>query len=109
MTVERLIKELSKFPPKAVVRLNDRLGLPCLFVLAIQNDDNNVWLENEADCDLREELSARFKTAVEENLDETDFYSDLLEIGIDVDTVRRYMGDDCDNPLEAYCEEHGLI
>ena len=109
MTVESLIKRLNKFPPKAQVRLNDHRGFPCLFVLAIEGDDENVWLEGEDDCDLGEELSVRFQTAVEEHLDETDFYSDLLELGIDVETVRRYMGDECADHMKEYCENHGLL
>ena len=109
MTVEKLIERLQKFPSEAQVKLNDRRGYPCLFVLAIAGDDTTVWLEGEDDCDLGEELSVRFQTAVEEHLDETDFYNDLLELGIDVETVRRYMGDECADHMKEYCENHGLL
>ena len=54
MTVEKLIERLQKFPSEAQVRLNDRRGYPCLFVLAIAGDDTTVWLEGEDDCDLGE-------------------------------------------------------
>lgn len=108
MTVEKLIKRLSKFSPKAQVRLNDRNGYPCLFVLATQGDNENVWLECENDCDLGNELFVRFQMCGE-SIGETDFYSELLEMGITIDTVRKYMGDERAVHMEIYCKEHGLI
>lgn len=109
MKVKTLIEHLERFPQEAEVRLNDRFGYPCLFTLAVQGDDNTVWLECEKDCDLGNELETRFRDAVEKGCDETDVYSDLLELGIDVETVRRYMGDECADHMKSYCENHGLI
>ena len=47
MKVKTLIEHLERFPQEAEVRLNDRFGYPCLFTLAVQGDDNTVWLECE--------------------------------------------------------------
>lgn len=109
MKVKKAIEILSNMNPEAEIRLNDRNGFPLLFILALQNDNNTVWLECENDCDLGEELSVRFETAAEEQLDELDFYMDLLEIGINVATVRAYMGDEVAKHMELFCKEHGLI
>ena len=109
MTVERLVKELQKFHPQAVVKLHHRDSEPVLFVLAAVGDKENVWLESESDSDIGAELEARFMYAIEEQIDELDFYTDLLETGIDINMVRKYKGDSCANVMRKFCEEHGLI
>lgn len=109
MTVKRLIEELKNFPQEAVVKLHHRNSEPVLFALAILGDEKNVWLEGESDNDMGAEIEARFKYAIENQIDELDFYMDLLEIGIDIDMVRKYMGDNYADIMEVFCEEHGLI
>lgn len=109
MTVKNLIKRLEKMNPDAIVRLGDKQGEPVLFVMAIMNDEQNVWLESESDADMANEIQTRFDDAVENGTDELDVYSEMLEIGIDVSMVRKYMGDETANHMLKYCEEHGLI
>ena len=109
MTVERMIEELKKFNPNAVVKMHHRDSEPVLFVLGVVGDKDRVWIESESDNDMSAELEARFKYAIEEDIDELDFYIDLLEIGIDVHMVRKYMGDEYANHMHQFCEEHGLI
>lgn len=109
MKVKTMIEELQKANPEAEVRCGYKDGLPALFVNYIVDNDNVVWIESEEDIDLGEELEARYANAIEENMDELDFYMDLLEIGINVYTVRRYMGDEKANHMERFCREHGLI
>ena len=109
MTVERLIKELKKYNPKARVRLHGKEGEELLFVLALVKDEDNVWVEGESENDIEEEIRARFNAAVEEGIDETDIYADMLEIGIDVDMVRRNTDDETADHMEKYCKEHGLL
>ena len=46
MTVERLIKQLEKFNPKAEVRLNEAYGSTALFALALVDSSNNKDLSN---------------------------------------------------------------
>ena len=109
MTVERLIKELKKYNPKARVRLHGEEGEELLFVMSLVKDEDNVWVEGESENDMGEEIGARFNAAVEEGLDETDVYADMLEIGIDVDMVRRNTDDETADHMEKYCKEHGLL
>lgn len=55
------------------------------------------------------EIGARFDDAIDTDQDETDFYTELLETGIDVAMVRKYMGDGPANCMQCFCEEHGLL
>lgn len=109
MTVERMIKELKKMNPKAEVRSGYYNGETLLFVVSRANDDSVVWLESESDIDLGSELEARFDYAAENQIDELDFYMELLDIGITVDMVRKYMGEEVAEHMKLFCEEHGLI
>lgn len=109
MTVERLMKELKKYNPKAEVKLHHKMGEQALFVCAMVGDDNTVWLEAESDNDMGSEIEARYKNALEEQVDEVDFYMDLLETGIDVEMVRKYMDDETADHMREFCEDFGLI
>ena len=60
MTVERLIKELSRYNPKARVRLHGEEGEELLFVMSLVKDEDNVWVEGESENDIEEEIRARF-------------------------------------------------
>lgn len=55
-------------------------------------------LETENDNDMREEIQARFDAA-----------SEMLETGIDIKMVRKYLGDDVADHMKDFCKEHGLI
>ena len=109
MKVKALIERLQKMNPEAEVRLNDHNGETALFVNAIGRDDGIVWIDGEIDIDMTEEISARFENAIEEWDDELNFYIDLLETGITVDMVRKYMDDEHADHMQKFCEEHGLL
>lgn len=109
MKVKKLIEQLNKYDPEAVVRMHERYGSPVLFALALQNDHTTVWLECEEDTDMAEEIKVRFQQALESEQDELDFYTDLLETGIDVDMVCRYLDDDTADHMETFCKDHGLL
>ena len=109
MKVKTLIERLSKMNLEAEVKLNEYGGDTVLFVNARANDNNTVWLDGEHDIDMGSEISARYEYALEEQIDELDFYMDLLEIGITVDMVRKYMDDEHANHMKEFCEEHGLL
>ena len=64
MTVERLIKQLEKFNPKAEVRLNDSRGTTALFALSMKDKEDFVWIEGKADIDLGDEIAARFEKGI---------------------------------------------
>ena len=59
--------------------------------------------------DMREEIQARFDAALEDGKDELDVYSEMLETGIDIKMVRKYLGDDAADHMKDFCKEHGLI
>ncbi len=71
--------------------------------------NDNIVLETENDNDMREEIQARFDAALEDGKDELDVYSEMLETGIDIKMVRKYLGDDAADHMKDFCKEHGLI
>lgn len=73
------------------------------------NLDTIIVLETENDNDMREEIQARFDAALEDGKDELDVYSEMLETGIDIKMVRKYLGDDAADHMKDFCKEHGLI
>lgn len=109
MKVSKLIEKLTEMNPEAEVRLNDYGGETVLFVNARLNDDRIVWLDGENDIDMRSEISARYEHADEVSMSEFDFYKDLLEIGITVNMVQKYMGDTYATRMENFCKEHELL
>lgn len=108
MTVERLIKQLEIYNPKAEVKLNDYKGEVALFALTLVNDDNTVWIEGKDDIDLGEEISARFANANEIQIDELDFFLDLLDMGITLEDIRECCIEHY-KYSKKFMEEHGLI
>ena len=108
MTVKTLIEKLSHYNKDAIIRLHHREGEELLFALAFQNDDTIVVLETENDNDMREEIQVRFDAALD-GRDELDVQSEMLETGIDIKMVRKYLGDDVADHMKDFCKEHGLI
>lgn len=80
-----------------------------LFTCSLVNDNHMMWLETEQDADMVTEIQSRFNDAVEHGVDETEVYENMLESGINVDMVRKYMGDEAADHMQNYCEEHGLL
>lgn len=112
MTVKRLIEELQKQDMNARVMLHNGFDEEeVLFCLSYVDGKptNNVWLSSENDYDMTEEINSRFECADKDWIDELNFYMDLLEIGINIDMVRRYIGEEQVNHMKNFCEEHGLI
>ena len=109
MIVKKLIEELQFMPLQAEVKLHHFTGESALFVLKKKDYDGTVWLESESDNDMLAEIGARFDDAIDTDRDETDFYTELMETGIDVAMVRKYMGDGPANRMQCFCEEHGLL
>ena len=63
-------------------------------------------LENN---EIKEEIASRFDEAISNGEDELDVYSEMLEKGIDVDTVRKCCGNTVADSMKSFCEEHGLF
>mgnify|MGYP000016669589 CR=1 FL=1 len=79
------------------------------FMKLPEGDDTIVVLETENDNDIREEIQARFDSALEDGRDELDVYSEMLETEIDIKMVRKYLGDYAADHMKDFCKEHGLI
>lgn len=108
MRVKTLIRKLEKMDPEAEIRLHDKSGEPVLFVLSAKKFPD-VWLQTEGDVDMSDEIQARFDDAIENGTDELDVYMEMLEAGIDVPMVRKYLGDEAADHMQDFCEGHGLI
>lgn len=70
-------------------------------------DAQELFSMDESDIAL--EVHKRFENAMEEQVDELDFYMELLEIGATVALVRWYEGDEKADHMQRFCEEHGLL
>ena len=108
MKVKTLIKKLEKMDPEAEVRLHDKTGESVLFVLSAKKYPD-VWFQTEGDIDMADEIQTRFDDAIENGTDDLDVYMGMLEAGIGVFMVRKYLGDDAAEHMQKFCGEHGLI
>lgn len=109
MNVGELIRRVKANANKeAIVRLHTPLGEPVLFVLHSSNKDG-VWLESESDTDMAAEISERFQDAIDTGTDEFTVYSKMLDQGIDIEMVRRHLGDKDADHMKVFCRSHGLI
>lgn len=108
MKVKTLIEKLQKMNPEAEVLMHGKGGFPVLFVMAAEEIDP-VWLECESDTDMVDEIQSRFDDAIENGTDELDVYMEMLETGINIPMVRKYMGNIVADSMQKFCEEHGLI
>lgn len=97
MVIEKLIDNLQKLQknhPGAQVNLHDRLGRTVLCVVALEKDDGNVWLEDAGDIDVGEEIRARFDYMKENNIEEKEFYQDLIDTGFTLEQIGEHLGND---------------
>lgn len=108
-TVKELVEELKLHNPDADLKLHLLNGETALFIVCYNDDDENVWIESESDVDMSYQLESLFQDAVEEGMDELDVYMELLDTGVDVDMVRRNLGEEAADHMETFCKEHGLI
>lgn len=103
MTVKRLIEQLEKYNPKAEVRLNDSRGTTALFALSMKDKEDFVWIEGKSDIDLGEEIAARFEKAAEDQMDELDFFMDLIDMGITLKDIKEFCPDKYDYSKGLLC------
>lgn len=108
MKVKKLVELLGHMNPEATIKLHDKKGEELLFVLCEENNKKTVWLETESDSNMKDEIMFRFSTAITES-DELDTYMEMLETGITVDMVKKYIGSEAGECMERFCKEHGLI
>lgn len=115
MIVKTLMEKLEKMDQNAIVRLNGAMGEEVLFIKkhaaeqSLDCDQSLVWLKTESDVDMEKIIKDRLNEALINGEDETDVYSELLESGINLDMVEKYLGSEQADHMEACCREHGLI
>ena len=68
-----------------------------------------IYEKNAKGCRAGSDLTDAFQHAVENQEDELDFYMRLLEKGISVRYVERYVSADAANHMREFCMEHGLL
>lgn len=108
MKIKNLIKKLEKMDPNAEIRLHDKAGEPVLFVISAKKYPD-VWLQTEEDVDMADEIQSRFDDAIDNGTDELDVYMEMLDCGIDIPMVRKYLGNEAADHMQEFCEEHGLL
>ena len=111
MTVQWLINILKKANPEQRIYLDSKYSEEALFVVSFISPEkysNIICLETESDNDMGAELEEKFKNAIEDYSDEADFYSDLLEMGIDANMVHKYLGAKQADHMIDFCKSHGL-
>lgn len=118
MKIKRLIAQLEAIAeekPDAEVRLNDKDGDIALFAVTLCNEShagsdysNVVWIEGRCDIDIGEELRARFENAAELQVDELDFFMNLIETGLTLDDIYEYLPEQYEYSKQ-FMEEHGLL
>lgn len=108
MQIKNLIKKLEKMDPNAEIRLHDKSGEPVLFVVSAKKYPD-VWLQTEGDVDMADEIQSRFDGAIDNGTDELDVYMEMLDCGIDISMVRKYIGNEAADHMQEFCEEHGLL
>lgn len=93
---------------RSEVRLNDSRGTTALFALSMKDKEDFVWIEGKSDIDLGEEIAARFEKAAEDQMDELDFFMDLIDMGITLKDIKEFCPDKYDYS-KLFMEEHGLF
>ena len=108
MKVSRMIKELQKYNPDAEVKLHHKEGYNALFVVQYVNGEDTVIIEDKSNNDLSSELNVRFQYAAENDIDELDFFMDLIETGFTLDDIKKNLPEKY-KYSKQFLEEHGLI
>lgn len=68
-----------------------------------------AWKINDDVYDSEVTLKEKYQDAIRTNMDELDFYMDLLADGFSVDLVRRLLGDEKADHMQSFCLNHGLL
>lgn len=108
MTVRKLIEILKDVDQDAEIMLHshkDLGGSSPLFVVYRTGDPKCVWIEDKGDCDYSYQLSCRF----EEKCKDLEFYKDLLDRGVTIEEVKRYVGKEEASKMTDFCKANNLI
>lgn len=116
LPIKEIIHKIKQFdcPANGLVKSYEMDGEEILFINSLAKYPNRVWVEDEMAIDMIAEIEARLQYPIEQlsegvDIDETDFYRDMLEDGMDVERVERYAGKESAKHMCDYCKEHGLL
>lgn len=111
MKVKRMIEELKKMNPEDDVRFHHPNGDSVLFVLKVINIPeygNVVFLRGKDNINMAVELAAQFEHAAETQMDELDFFMDLMDMGFTLEDIQKFLPEKYEYS-KKFMEEHGLI
>lgn len=89
------------------IKMHTVNGRPALFIVEYENIPDVVVIEDAGDNDLSSELEARFEYAAEEQLDELDFFMDLLDTGFVLGDIKEHLPEQYEYS-KMFMELHGL-
>ena len=72
------------------------------------NADGTIVIETSDDMDMTSELYERFKDAANNQLDELDFFMELMENGITLQDIKKFLPEKY-KYSKKFMQEHGLI
>lgn len=102
MTVGELVERLQKYPENGKVHLHSKYGEDVLFLLKEAGSDD-VWLVTESDVDMYDELLHRLESGYTKDV----VYKDMVNIGVTVAMVRKYIGDEVAIDLQKWISAQG--
>lgn len=121
-TMKRLEEVLGEKETLRAFKSEDAIKTVARRVLELKDDyhiseDNAIetvfedtdYIEAYLTKDMGETISARIQQALENDEDELDFYMEMLENGIDIEMVRKFVSDEAAEHMLEFCEEHGLL
>lgn len=88
--------------------------LPAFFMKKIKQEEMDMERKKtqsnlaKQGLNLEKEISARFENASENQMDELDFFMDLLDSGITLEDIKIYCPDKYEYS-KLFMEEHGLL
>lgn len=115
-----LLKILHTMSTLSDDKINDNTqikldGLNVLFVCKYltqadinMNTDGTIVIETSDDIDMTSELYERFKDAANNQLDELDFFMELMENGITLQDIKKFLPEKYEYS-KKFMQEHGLI
>lgn len=98
MKIEKMIDQLqriAKTNPGADVKLHHPTGCSALFCLCVADTSPNhagvVFIEDETDIDIRNELYAQIEHAKEIGMNDNDLYTLLTDLGFTLKHFKEYL------------------
>lgn len=87
-TVSKLVDYLTEQSNNAEIVMHTENN-PALFVVSYERIPDVVVIEDADDNDLTSELDARFEYAAEKQVDELDFFMDMLDTGFTLEDIKK--------------------